>query len=101
MHMGVIRGSGETDLRAAYAKLQRRLGSNRAAYAQEAAQLKLATVAWDQSLVDRFKADRPATGSQCFRVAAAAVLLTYQPIADMAQWLLFVTFCRCTWAVGE
>ena len=79
---------------AAYAKLQRRPGSNRAAPAQEAAQLKLAKVAWEQSLVDRCKAGRSATGSQCFRIAATAVLLTYQPTADMAQWLRFVTFLQ-------
>ena len=92
MHLGVSRDSEEKDLRAAYAKLQRRLGSNRAAHAQQATQLKLAKVAWEQSLVDRCRAGRPATGSQCFRISAAAVLLTYQPIADMAQWLRFVTF---------
>ena len=94
MHLGVSRDSPDKDLRAAYAKLQRRLGRNRAAHAQEAAQLKLAKVAWEQSLTDRCKAGRPATGPQCFRINAAAVLLTYQPLADMAQWMRFVTFLQ-------
>ena len=91
VHLGINRDSPDVELRTAYAQMWKRVARGRKDQANE---LREAKAAWEQAMASKAQAGRLPSGVKTFRFQSAAILLTYQGIADVTHWQRFVTFLQ-------